>query len=95
MAVPVTDWPAPSAVSVVSAVHDARKKSLQVKWTVTGELFHPAAFAAGVAVPLMTGFVVSTTVTWKVAVPRLPPASVAPHSASVVPSGNVSLVAML
>src|SRR2546430_12993882 len=88
VAVPVTDWPAPSAPRIVSPVHDTRKRSLQVNWTVTGELFHPAAFGAGVAVPAIAGFVVSSTWTPNAASALLPAASVAVQVTGVVPSGK-------
>ena len=45
--VPVTDWSAALADSVTGAEHDTTEEPGQVKLTVTGPLFHPAAFAAG------------------------------------------------
>src|ERR1051326_6784688 len=58
----VTVCPAPSVVTVASAGQVAMplSASLQVKLTVTAALFQPAAFGAGVTVPVIVGGVRST-----------------------------------
>src|SRR2546423_11407996 len=88
VAVPLTDCAAPSALRMRSAGHDARKKSLQAKRTVTGPLFHPASFASGDRDPLMVGAVVSRTVIVSCAAAVRPAPSVAVHVTVVGPSGN-------
>src|SRR5205085_2369899 len=87
VAVPVTDWAAPSVVSVWAASHVARNRSVQTKCTVTAVLFQRAPFGVGLALPAMVGFVVSRMVTDVVADPMLPAASVARQVIVVVPSG--------
>src|SRR5881296_1350654 len=85
VAVPITDWPAPSVVRSWSASHEARNRSVHTKWTVTAVLFHPAPFGTGLAAPTMVGAVVSTIVARTVAERELPAASVAVHVTVVVP----------
>src|SRR5438552_14633532 len=87
VAVPVTDWPARSDDSVWSASHAVMNRSAQTKCTMTAVLFHPAPFGAGLAFPVIVGFVVSRMVTDVVADPMLPAASVARQVIVVVPSG--------
>jgi len=60
-AVPVELRPDPSVESVTGEVHVETPDvaSPQVYVTVTFELFHPLAFAAGVAAPVMVGGVLS------------------------------------
>src|SRR5437867_3243559 len=59
--VPLADCPVPSALSVAMDVHEAipDKVSAPLKVTVTLVLFHPFAFAAGDAVALAVGAVLS------------------------------------
>src|SRR5262245_8573137 len=71
-AVPVTDWLAPSVLSVWSAVTLAMPEvaSLAVKCTVTALLYQPAALGDVVAAPLIVGGVASRLiVTLSVEVP--------------------------
>ena len=58
---PVTDWLAALAVSVVGPEEDLSPDvaSLGVKETVTSVLFQPLVFAAGVRLPVMVGAVLS------------------------------------
>jgi hypothetical protein len=64
VAVPVTDWLAPSPVSVTGAVTDTPGRlSAAVKLTTTSVLFHPFVFAAGVREPAIVGGVVSSVTT--------------------------------
>jgi hypothetical protein len=60
-AFPVTDWPAPSLVSVTGCVQPAMpdSASLQVNMAVTGTLFQPLAFASGVRSPVIVGATLS------------------------------------
>src|SRR5260370_27098169 len=57
VAVPMTDWPAPSSISVTVWVELATPEvaSLAVKLTVTGPLYQPSALAAVVGAPLIVG----------------------------------------
>ena len=61
--VPLTDCPPPSPERTVGAggLPAAKPERLSAHWklTVTGELFQPFAFAAGVRVPEMLGGVLS------------------------------------
>ncbi|MBT2498202.1 hypothetical protein J7E25_03765 [Agromyces sp. ISL-38] len=79
-AVPATDWFAPSVESttVPPPVQDLMPESAsaQMSETVTLELFQPAAFAAGAALPVMVGFALSSLTT-AAPVPLLPSLSVA------------------
>src|SRR5258708_35829758 len=61
MAVPRTTWPLPSVVIVWSAGHVTMPdtESEHTKWTVTGPLFHPFAFGAGLTVAVIVGDPVS------------------------------------
>src|SRR4030042_1429384 len=61
VAVPVTNWPAPSDETVVFGVTAATpdNTSLAVKLTMTSLLFQPLALAPGVREPLILGFVLS------------------------------------
>src|SRR5262245_61605979 len=61
VAVPLTDWPAPSPLSVVGPETPARpeRASLALKLTVTGPLFQPKPLAAGARAPLIDGGVAS------------------------------------
>ena len=77
-AVPVTDWPAPLSDTVVAPgqLRIPDTVSEQVKFTVTGPSFQPAAFGAGNRDPVITGEPLSSlTVTEPVLV--LPTASLA------------------
>src|SRR5436190_1362661 len=77
-AVPVTDWFAALALSVVGPLHVFTPDGLseQLKPTVTSVLFQPLTFAAGLRVPVMPGADLSSfTVTEPV--PLLPSRSVA------------------
>src|SRR5439155_382461 len=61
--VPLADWPAPSALSVVSAggLPAARplRPSAQLKLTVTSALYQPLALGARSGLPLIVGAVAS------------------------------------
>ena len=61
VAVSLTVWPAPSFVTVLSAGQAGTPDppSAQSKWTTTGPLFHPFAFAAGDTVAVTTGAILS------------------------------------
>ena len=61
-AVPSTLWPAVSVVTVTGPLQDPIPliPSEQTKLTVGLELFHPAAFRAGVTLPTMLGGVLSS-----------------------------------
>lgn len=61
-AVPATVRPAVSAVTFLGAVQEATPlvESEHVKVTVGFELFHPAAFGAGVTPAVITGGMLST-----------------------------------
>jgi hypothetical protein len=61
VAVPVTDWFAPSIDSVVGALQLATPESasVHVKLTVTSVLFQPAALPAGSASPMIVGGTIS------------------------------------
>ncbi len=63
LAVPVTSWPGVSFDTFTGAGQEATPllASEHVKVTVTGELFHPAAFGEGVIVAVMMGGTVSLT----------------------------------
>src|SRR2546428_2284154 len=91
VAVPGTDCPVPSPLSVTGGVQLAMPDptSAHVKVTTTSVLFHPAPFAAGVRPAVIVGLVVSTTVTLKPADAVLFAASVAVHVTVVEPSANV------
>src|SRR6266542_4054977 len=77
----VTDWSAPSLVSVAPATVSVAMSdwtepaSAQLKETVTSVLFQPLAFASGLRLPLITGAVLSTlmplTVAGEAALPAL------------------------
>jgi hypothetical protein len=85
-AVPVTDWPAPSLVTVVEGEHDLipEGESEQVKLAVTAVLFQPLAFGTGDRLPVINGGDLSTlTVTEPL--PVLPSRSVA-VDVNVVPA---------
>ncbi len=93
-AVPVTDWLAPSPLSVVELVQLLMPDvaSAQVKLTVTSLLFQPLPFAAGERLPVMVGAVLSSlTVTEPV--PLLPTRSAAVAVFSAVPSAVTLSVA--
>src|SRR5437870_2216167 len=65
VAVPVTDWFAPSVLRVLSAEQPPRvamavSVSEQVNRTVTGPLYQPLAFGLVVAAPVMLGARLST-----------------------------------
>lgn len=61
VALPVTDWPVPSVLTVASPVQVAmpETESEQEKLTETSVLFQPFALGAGVREPLMYGAVLS------------------------------------
>src|SRR5258705_13588902 len=81
VAVRVTDWAAPSPERITSAGHVTTPElSAQVKWIVTGPLFQPFPFGAGVAVPVMDGAVLSMTVIVWTALAGLPEASAAVYA---------------
>src|SRR5829696_7821171 len=85
------DWPAPSELSVTGAVHERTpdSPSLQVKLTVTFELFQPFAFAGGDTTAEIDGAVVSKTLTLNIPLVVSPSLSVAEQFTCVRPSGNV------
>ncbi len=58
---PLADWFAPWLASVVSGSHEATPEapSLHENETVTGVLFHPFAFGAGLTDPTIEGAVAS------------------------------------
>src|ERR1700690_312350 len=92
-AVPVTDWPAPwtSVTGVVGQVATPETASEQVKLTVTGVLFQPAAFGAGVFVTPITA-PRSSMITASAPVALLPALSVEMHEMPWMPTpatGNV------
>src|SRR5262249_14821323 len=61
VALPLTTWLAPSAVTATGAVTDPTPERLSVAWklTVTLELFHPFAFGAGLSTGVKLGGVLS------------------------------------
>ena len=75
VAEPEADWFAPWSVSVTSGAHafTLESASAQVKWTVTGPLFQPLAFAGVRSVVIVGGVLSSFRVTESV--PRLPATS--------------------
>src|SRR5687768_4989233 len=79
VAVPVTDWSAPSLLSVVlpTQVAMSDSPSAQVKLTVTAALYQPFRSATRSGAPLMVGNTVSMSMSVTVAVLVLPAASVA------------------
>ena len=85
-AVPLTDWLAPSPLSVVSdgQLLMPESASEQLKLTDTSELFQPLAFGAGVRAPLMLGGSLST---WTLTdpIPMCPSQSVAFADTVVTP----------
>ena len=86
-AVPVTDWFAAFAVSVVAALDVLMPDvaSLDENETVTSELFQPLEFGAGVREPAIVGAVLSS-LTWIDAVAVLPTLSVTRVFLVTVPS---------
>jgi hypothetical protein len=72
----VTDWPAPSLVSVTSSGQTAtfESASSHLKWTVTSLLYQPFALAGVVGAPLMVGGVLSSLTVIE-SVPVLPATS--------------------
>src|SRR5881397_3929124 len=75
----VTDWLAPSPVSVTGDGHDAMPESASehVKVIVTGPLYQPLAFGLVVTAPVMVGFVRSMLIPPTEAVSLLPAMSFA------------------
>jgi hypothetical protein len=67
VAVPTTTWLAPSVATVAGPEQDATPLVLseQAKVTVTLELFHPAALAAGAATAMIVGGTLSTPMIWR------------------------------
>src|SRR5260370_18705247 len=88
--VPVTDWFAPSAESVVGAggLPAARPERLSAQWklTVTFVLFHPFAFGAGEAEPVIFGGVLSRRMINAFGASALPALSVPKNIIVVMPS---------
>ena len=91
VAVPVTDWAAPLALSVVVALVQLWMPDLpgaalssQVKLTDTSVLFQPLALAAGDRLPVIVGAVLSR-LTVTLPLPLLPTLSAAVDVAAVVP----------
>src|SRR5258706_14495738 len=74
IAVPLTSQ-TPSPTVWVAVQDRTATMSWQSKLTATFELFHPFALAAGAAVPVIDGAVVSRTATWDVAAAGVPAAS--------------------
>src|SRR5213595_985138 len=76
---PLDDWPGPSADRTCGAAHVSipDNASAQVKASVTGPLFQPAAFAAGETDAVMAGAVRSMRSERDFAVSTLPALSVA------------------
>ena len=80
VAVPLTDWLAPSPLRVTSTGHEAMPDkpdwSAQVKCTVIGPRYQPLPFGTVVAAPVIVGGVVSTRTCTVFAVSGLPALSV-------------------
>src|SRR5260221_969965 len=87
IAVPLTSQ-TPSPTVWVAVQDRTATMSWQSKLTATFELFHPFALAAGAAVPVIDGAVVSRTATWNVAAAGLPAASRAVQITKVVPRSD-------
>src|SRR5712691_2737017 len=74
VAVPLTDWPAPSMRTAAGSGQLATpdRLSLQVKLTVTSVLFQPFAFGAGLRAAVIVGGVLSILTAGEVKVALFP-----------------------